>query len=181
MSGDSSHICIGLKLVSYVDNTTDTPTINSADALTLVQQINTVWSQCDIGFQLENYEAVDPTTVGLDYGAASESELTGIREQFADATRFLVVIAGPWTGTTIAWTEEGGYAAPFGTVVEDQYGHNPYTVGHELGHYQGLFHVSDDSNLMNPYIGLNTSELTSSQCQTAQQTDLADWQPMLRN
>jgi hypothetical protein len=181
VSGDASHICIGLKLVSLVDNTTGLPSINNADANTLVSQINTVWSQCDIGFQLENYQAIDPTTVGLDYGAESENELTDLRSQFSDNKTFLVVITGPWSGTTIAWTEEGGYGGPFGTIVEDQYGHNPYTVGHELGHYQGLYHVSDDTNLMNPYIGLNTSKLTSSQCATAQQTDTADWQPMLRH
>ena len=178
VSSDPNHICIGLKFVAYQDGT-GIPTVNQADSQTLVEQISTIWAACNVGFQVDQYEAVDPTTVGLVYGSGSENDLTSIRSQYSDDSTFLVVITGPWTGSTIAWTELPG-GGPFGTIVDDQYGHNPMTVGHELGHYQGLLHVSDSTNLMNPYIGSNTSALTSSQCDSARATDLSDWQAMLR-
>jgi hypothetical protein len=178
VSSDANHICIGLKLVSYQDGNGVT-SLNRAQADTLVQGINNIWKTCNIAFQMEQYDSVDPTTVGLTYGGGSESELTAIRREFSDSSTFLVAIPGPWSGKTIAWTTMPG-GGPFGTIVEAQYGTNPMTVGHELGHYQGLYHISDYTNLMNPYIGSNTSALTSNQCDIARQTDQTDWQRMLR-
>jgi hypothetical protein len=178
VSSDPNRICLSLKIVSYQDSNGAT-SINRADANTLVQQINNIWNTCNIAFELDQYESVDPTTVGLSYGGASESQLNSIRSQYSDSTSMLVAVPGPWTGRTIAWTSMPG-GGPFGTIVESQYGHNPMTVGHELGHYQGLYHISDSSNLMNPYIGSNTSALNTSQCNTARQTDQSDWQRMMR-
>jgi hypothetical protein len=179
VSTDPDRICLGLKLVSYVDRSTGKATIDETGARTLASQINDVWNHCDIGFQLEIYQAADPLDYGLDYGSASESELSSIRSEFKDPSRMLVVVTGPWTGSTIAWTNMPG-SSLLGTIVDQQYGHNPFTVGHELGHYQGLYHVSDNANLMNPYIGTNTSGLTTSQCNTARSTDQEYWAAMMR-
>ncbi len=175
---DPSQICIALKLVSYTDPS-GKPTVDEFDSTGLVEKISEVWSPCHIAFQLERYEAIDPTKYGLSYGPASEKQLYSIRSEFAEAASMLVVVTGPWSGRTIAWTQMPG-AGPYGSVIEEQYGHNALTVGHELGHYQGLYHIKDYANLMNPYIGTDTAGLSASQCQIARETDLADWKEMLR-
>ena len=177
VSSDTTHICIGLKIVSYESN--GVPVLTEADAVTLVNGINTVWSQCNIGFQLEDFEIVDPTTLGLPYSPNWSTQTNAVREQFATKTQFLVAAVGPWNVSTIAVTMMPG-SGVYGTIVDQQYSHNPLTVGHELGHYQGLYHISDDTNLMTPYISTTAKILTTSQCTTARATDPADWSAMMR-
>ncbi len=177
-SSDPSIQCIGLKIVSY-QNGANPPVLSKTDALTLVQGMNTVWGQCKIAFQLEKFELVDPVTRGLAFSPNWRSDSTQIRSAFQESNEFLVVAVGPWSTATIAVTQMPGYG-PFGTLVDQQYAKNPLTVGHELGHYMGLYHYSSSSNLMNPYIGPNTKQLTQSQCDTARSTNLHNWMPMFR-
>ena len=178
VSSDTTHICIGLKIVAYED-TTGVPTLTEAEAITLVNGMNTVWAQCNVGFQLENFQMIDPTTLGLPYDPNWDTQTDAIRQQFASSTQFLVVAVGALSGSTIAVTRVP-YSYEYGTIVESAYAQNPLTVGHELGHYQGLEHVSDSTNLMNPYIGANTRTLTASQCTTAISTDSQYWNAMKR-
>lgn len=180
VSSDPNFQCFGLKLVSYVKTSTGKPTVTQAEAGTLIQQVNDVWRTCKVGFQLEEYRAVDPTTLGLAYGAQSENQLTSIRREFSNSTTFLVAAVGPWSGGTIAWAVLPGGSGPFGLVVDEQYSKNPFTVGHELGHYMGLYHYSNYSNLMNPYIGSDTSDLTTNQCNIARETNEYYWKAMRR-
>ncbi len=175
---DLNHQCIGLKIESY-ENSSGV-LLPEADASTLVIGMNSIWSTCNIGFQLEKYESVDPTTRGLAFNSDWQNDGSQVRSAFAESDKFLVVVVGALTGSTIAVTEMPG-GGPYGTLVESLFARNPMTVGHELGHYMGLYHVTDDTNLMNPYIGPNTSSLTSSQCQTARATNTANWPQMMRN
>jgi hypothetical protein len=177
VSSDTDHICIGLKIVSYESN--GVPDLTEAQAVTLVNGINTVWSQCNIAFQLESFEIIDPTTVGLPYSPDWQSQTSAVRTKFTDKTRMVVIAVGPWNVSTIAVTTMPG-SGLYGTVVDQQYSNNPLTVGHELGHYQGLYHVQDTSNLMSAYIGTNTKLLDSGQCSTSRSTDLSNWTAMLR-
>jgi hypothetical protein len=179
VSSDADRQCIGLKLVSYEDSAGKS-SVPRAAAETLVEKMNAIWGTCNIAFQLEDYETVDPTVTGLTYGAGSQNELTDIRKEFGNKSTFLVVVTGPWSGKTIAWTTMPG-GNPLGTIVDKDYGQNPMTVGHELGHYMGLYHISNSSNLMNPYIGSNTSGLSSSQCSIARDTNTQYWKNMLRH
>jgi hypothetical protein len=177
VSSDPNHICIGLKIVSYVSN--NIPILTEAQAITLVNGINTIWRQCNIAFQLETFEQSNPTTVGLSYSTDWKNDGDTVRNTYNDGSTFLVVTVGSLTGATIGVTEMPG-AGSYGSLIEAAYAQNPLTVGHELGHYQGLYHVSDSTNLMNPYIGSNTSALTASQCSTARSTDQANWTAMMR-
>jgi hypothetical protein len=175
---DPNHICIGLKIVSYVKN--GVSVLSQTDAIKLVEEISTVWGQCNIGFQLETYQAVDPSTKNLSYNSNWQNDGDTIRETFNDNSSFLVVTVGKLSGSTIGVTEMPD-AGIYGSLIEDAYANNPLTVGHELGHYQGLYHVNSNADLMYAYIGDHTATLTADQCATARQTDLSQWQTMIRH
>jgi hypothetical protein len=176
-SSDPNHICIGLKVVSYTKS--GVPVLSKADAVSVTRDMSTIWAQCNIGYQLESYEQVDPATVGLNYDSNWQSDGDAIRATFNDNASFLVVTVGKLSGPTIGVTQMPGTGI-YGSLIEDSYAHNSMTVGHELGHYQGLYHVSDAANLMYAYIGTHTSMLTADQCATARATDLANWHTLFR-
>ena len=177
VSSDINHICIGLKIVSYERG--GASVLSQAQAINLVNGINSVWAQCNIGFQLETFQQVDPTTEGLTYDSDWQSDGDTIRETFSDKSKFLVVTLGKLSGSTIGVTEMPG-SGVYGSLIEDSYAQNALTVGHELGHYQGLYHVSSNQNLMYAYIGSHTATLTNAQCNTARSTDQASWRSMFR-
>ena len=170
--------CIGLKLVAYQDGLAP-PVIQKMDAETLVAEINHVWEPCGIAFQLDQFQIVNPTELGLAYSPNWRADSTRIRSTFDDSLNFLVVAVGPWNSSTIAVTQMPGYG-PFGTLVDQQYAKNPLTVAHELGHYMGLYHFRSSRNLMSPYIGSDTRELTADQCSVARATNLKYWLAMFR-
>lgn len=179
--GNSSgtQLCLGLKVVSYF-NSSNQAVISEVAAVQLVRDINSVWSQCNIAFQLEKYSLVNPNDYGLDFNPNWTSQASQIRKTFEDGNRMVVIAVGQLSGSTIAVTEMPGGSAPYGVLVEQDYAKNAYTVGHELGHYLGLYHISNSSNLMNAYIGSNTKGLTESQCTTAWDTETSFWKQMLR-
>jgi hypothetical protein len=176
-SSDPQFHCLAVKLVAYQDGDR-APVVTQAQAITLMDSINRIWAPCKIGFQVEQYVPIDPSSVGLSYDY-SESELSSIRRKFQEKSSFLVALVGPWYGKTIAWTSMPG-SSLLGTIVEQQYSNNAFTVGHEIGHYMGLYHIKNSSNLMNPYIGTNTSGLYDSQCETARSTNMDYWTAMMR-
>jgi hypothetical protein len=171
--------CMALKLIAYRNGSID-PTLEKIEADSLVVGMNRVWRPCGIGFTLEIFETVDPAAYRLSYSPDWRTESQRIRETFGDPERFLVVAVGPWNISTIAVTQMPG-TGPYGVLVEEDYATNALTVGHELGHYMGLYHIRDTSNLMNPYIGTGTEDLTASQCEIARNTNSRYWKAMLRN
>jgi hypothetical protein len=177
-SNDPDFQCLALKIVSYEDPGKSS-VLSKLEGETLVSELNKVWSPCKIGFQLEQYESINPITLGLQYDPNWRSQGSQVRSTFSDNQTLLLVATGKLTSSTIAVTQMPGYA-PFGTLVEDGFADNPLTVGHELGHYMGLYHFRNTSNLMNPYIGTNTQKLTSSQCEIARSTNAKNWAQMLR-
>jgi hypothetical protein len=177
-STDPTHQCIALKIVSYKDSSGN-DSLTQAQAATLVQGVNSIWSQCNIAFQIDEYVSIDPTTVGLSYGAASENELGTIRQTFSDDKTFLLALTGPWNTSTIAWTEMPG-GAPYGAVVDAAFATDPVCVGHELGHYQGLDHDPNMGNVMYAVVYPQDTALTSAQCSSAQATNNQYWKAMFR-
>jgi hypothetical protein len=167
--------------VSYKDSS-GTPTATTAQATTIVQTMNKLWSACNIGFEIEKYEAVDPTQSGLVYGAQSQNQLDQIRQTYAQpSNELLAVTTGPWGTAVNAWTNMPGDGI-YGSIMEASivdYG-GGIIYAHEFGHYLGLDHVSDQSNLMNPVIYTTSTTIDSSQCQTARDTANSYWSAMIR-
>jgi len=179
VSSDTSRTCIGLKIVSYQSSSGVTD-VTEAGAVTLVNSMNTVWSQCNIAFQLEVYQSVDPTTLGLPYSPNWQSQTNAVRTAFEDNTRFVYAAVGPWTGATIAVTMMPG-SGIYGSIVDQQYSNNPLTVAHELGHYEGLDDESSDTtNLMSLIIEPNAETLNASECAIAHSTNQQYWSAMMR-
>lgn len=177
-SNDPDLQCLGLKVVSF-QNESGIPVLKESETLKLIEEMNQVWKPCNIAFQLEKYEAIQPESQGLPYSPDWKRDSDTIRARFDENNRFLIVAVGPWTNATIAVAQMPGNG-PFGVLVSEKYAKNAYTVGHELGHYQGLYHLRNKRNLMNSYIGPFTSDLGSGQCSFARKTNLKHWRKMLR-
>lgn len=183
--GDAQNSCIGLKYVVYKDSK-GTPVVSQAEAISNLETINNIWSQCKIAFQIEEFLAVDPTQDGLVFNTANDSDLDQIRKTYDDTTHFLLVTTGKWnragtlgnTGAN-AWANMPGDILA-GVVMESPVGTYPNIIAHELGHYLNLDHLGNSANLMNPIIYDTSTSLSSSQCSAAKSAIKAYWQAMLR-
>ena len=184
-SKDPNHICIALNWVSFKD-ASGKPTVSQADAVSNVETVNQVLSQCNVGFQIEGYQELDSAQKGLNFNISNVSDLDSIRNEYATDKALLVVVTGAWNragslGSTPAnaWTSMPG-SGPYGAVLEQPVGNYPNIIAHELGHYLNLDHIDDTSNLMNPVIYTGSKSLDSSQCNTARSAANYFWTSMLR-
>lgn len=181
VSSDANHICLAVQFVSYKDSN-GTPVANESQVNTIFNTMNKLWSQCNIGFQVEKYDQVDPTQAGLTYGANSQNELDQIRNAYGTEKNMLLAVnTGPWGTSVNAWTNMPG-SAPYGAIMEASivnYG-GGIIYAHEFGHYLGLDHVPDQSDLMNAIIYTTSTTLTSDQCATARATATQFWSAMIR-
>lgn len=182
-SSDPNQICLGLKYVVYEDNSA-VPVVTSDQALSNIDEMNSVWSQCNIAFQVDDFVSVKPSTLGLNYNTSTSGELSTIRQKLADSEKLVVVTTGTWSGTlgsgsANAWTAMPG-SGLYGAILEATVGDYPNIIAHELGHYLNLGHASDASNLMNPVIYSTSTAITSSQCNGARAAVSAYWQAMKR-
>jgi hypothetical protein len=187
--GDScapgTNICLGLKYVVYQDATGD-PIETDRDAIDNVRDVNSLWRDCGIQFQIERYVPIDPASENLRYRTAHHSELNQIRRKFMDDRTLLVVMTGAWDrsgslGNTWAnaWTNLPGEKV-YGSVLERSVSKNPGILAHELGHYLSLDHVSDQSDLMNPIIYRTSTQLRPGQCESARWAAKYFWSKMTR-
>lgn len=178
-------LCLALRTVVFEDDQ-GRPTVSRDEMDRLVSGINSIWSSCRIAFQLDEYLAVNPSDYRLSYNTANYSDLTLIRQTFANSSTLLVVTTGPWdrsgslgnTGAN-AWTSMPGQSN-LGVVMEKSVGTYTPLVAHELGHYLNLDHLSASSSLMSPIIYSSSTQLSSSECATAEETVLNYWNRMIR-
>lgn len=179
VAGDSDKICLAIRFVTYTNN--GVPAASATQAATIIRKMNSLFSQCNIGFQIQTYEQVNPSDYGLAYGSASQSQTDSIRGQFDVSDRLLAVTTGPWGTAVNAWTNMPGDNV-YGAIMEQSivaYG-DGIIYAHEFGHYLGLDHISDTGNLMSAVIYTSSSSLTSSQCSIARDVATSYWSKMIR-
>jgi hypothetical protein len=177
---------MALTLTVYEDSN-GIPTLDEAGAIADLLEVNQLWSQCNIGFQIENYNVVRAEDQNLNYQPANLSELNTIRNAFDNNSSLLIVITGAWnrTGTlgssgANAWANMPG-SGIYGVVMEKPVATYPNIMAHELGHYLNLDHTSNASNLMNPVIYSTSTQLSTSQCQAARSAVNYYWGAMKRS
>lgn len=173
-------IRVAVKFVNYTDDA-GKPVLNQDQVNKLTGEMNQLFAQCHIELVSEEYQAVRPSDVGLEYGLTSMAELDPARKQFADSGRLLVINTGPWSGmgSANAWTTLPGEELA-GAVIEKDAADFAGIVAHELGHYLSLDHESDPSNLLNPVIYKTSTHLTAQQCDAMRETARSVWTATLR-
>jgi hypothetical protein len=182
-TGDANHICLALKYVVY-QNSSGNAVASRSDVLDNLAQINEVWAQCNIGFEIGEYVVTNPAQSGLNYNTSTSSELTKVRTAYKSTSELLVVSTGEWSGSlgsgsANAWTSMPG-SPPYGSVLEASVATYPNIIAHELGHQLNLDHVSSTSNLMSPIIYTTSTQLTTSQCGAARSAAANYWGAMYR-
>jgi hypothetical protein len=177
---------LALKYVVY-RSSSGVPVADLVEAQGNVDAINSVWKPCEIQFTLEDFEAADPLTLNLNFSPRDFSDLSQARKIFASSTQLLIVTTGPWDrsgnlGSTTAsgYTMSPAPTGPFGAVIEQAEADYFELLAHELGHYVGLAHVKDVSDVMNPVVYPDSQKLSPGQCAQARQTVADYWQPALR-
>jgi hypothetical protein len=185
-TGDSEHICLGLKYVVYSD-ASGNPVIARDSIASNIAAIDVIWNQCNIGFQIDQLVVANPTDYGLNLNPLNYPELDQARSAFSTNDLLLVITTGTWnrsgtlgsTGAN-AWTNmPGSYV--MGVVMEQPVGAYPNIIAHELGHYLNLGHVSNTSDVMNPIIYSNSTTLDTSQCASARAAATYWWTNMIRS
>lgn len=176
--GGTDKICLGVSYVVYKDSS-GKPVASPELAAANIKATNAIYAQCGIAFQIDEYQAVDPATYGLAYGAQAANQLTQIRETFGNPSSLLVAFTGPWGTTKNAWTSMPG-SAPYGAIHESGVADYPNILAHELGHYLGLDHEGDTTNLLSTIIYPNSTGLSESQCNTMRATADQFWGAMKR-
>lgn len=163
------------------------PVVTQLETEGNVDAVNAIWAPCGVRFVLEDYEAVEPATVDLNFDPRDLTELFGIRSAFGVSNQLLIVTTGKWdrsgtlgSSTANAWTTMPAPDGPFGVVMEEPVAEFSALIAHELGHYLGLVHVSDQTDVMHAIIYSSSKTLTADQCATARSTIDVYWQPALR-
>ncbi len=185
-SDDRDHLCLALKYGVYKDYS-GRSVITPSEAIENVKQIDRVWHQCNIAFQIDEFVSVDPNVDELNYQPANTGELDVIRKRLDDSDKLLVVTTGTWNRSgslgssgANAWTAMPGENL-YGAILESPVGKFGNIIAHELGHYLSLAHVGDASDLMNPIIYENSTQLASWQCTNARAAVQSYWQRMVRS
>jgi hypothetical protein len=159
-------VSMALKFVQFADDT-NSPPLNDRKVKKLIQELNQIYSVCNMSFQLGEYQVVKPADYGLPMVPSSVKKMHEFRKPFDDPRYLVIINTGKWDhtkmGTPNAWTAMPG-ETPAGAVLEAPVSDFAGIVAHELGHYLNLNHLDNNKNLMNPIIYGSSTELTEAQC-----------------
>lgn len=187
VSNDPDFLCLGVKYVLYVDATSKQPVVDPTVAEKNFSTINSIWSQCKIGFQIDELLLKNPESAGLPADTAEFSDLDRIRQAFDEESSLLVVTTAKWKrdgnlGHTPAnaWTKMPG-SGLYGVILEQKVGAFPNIIAHELGHYLNLYHANENTDVMNAIIYNNSKVITQEQCTTARAAVKKWWSNMVRH
>ena len=177
-------LTLAVKFIEFAPHSeSDGPALTRGQADKVIETINQEYAQCGLSLVLGDYEKIDPATIGLPYRLDSMSELESVRQAFNDPRYLVVIDTGPWNharmGSANAWTAMPG-DQPSGAVLEGPVASDAPVLAHELGHYLGLEHISDLTDMMNPVIYSNSTLILSDQCQQMLHTAQADRSLALR-
>ena len=164
-----------MRYVSLKQNTGDTKAPTQGDAQSLMTNMSEVWSQCNVKFVLDDYQAPVAADVNLRYNPADQSDLDTMRTAYDDGKHAVFVATGKWnrSGGDLGNDGSNGWStipgmSPSGTVVEAPVNTNTLLISHEAGHlFGGLMHVTGSSQLMNHFVSPQTTSLSSSECKEA--------------
>ncbi len=175
-------LTLAVKFVQYLDKS-QAPVLSPRAVEAVNLGMNKLFAQCGIRFRVEEYLPADPVSLGLDYNTDSMGDLEKIRASFDTDRAIVVVNTGSWNhgsmGVANAWTTMPGMT-PSGAVIEGPVAGDAPLVAHEVGHYLGLDHTSNTSNMMNPQIYDSSTEISVSQCEEARRVAQTDRAAALR-
>jgi hypothetical protein len=169
---DPSSVTLALKVVEFVRPGVEQ--VYSREKLRkLVNELNSIYSSCQIDFQVEQHHSVKPEEFGLPFHLSSVERMREVRRPFDDPRYLVVINTGSWDhkkmGAPNAWTAMPG-ENPSGAVLESSVSTFAGIVAHEIGHYLSLSHIKNAFNLMNPIIYAHSSGLTPDQCKNMRST-----------
>ena len=166
----SNILTLGVKYVAFsVDGA---PVLSQQSLGGVIERVNMLYTQCGIEFRLDEYVAEDPAKYGLGDQINSGGNMVSIRAPFYTEDKLTIVGTGAWNhsgGPANAWAAMPG-ESPMGIVMESTVVDNSNIVAHELGHYLSLDHLSNTSNLMNPIIYDDSTQLSDAQCADMRKT-----------
>lgn len=184
--GRPRELCVALKWVNFQAPSHGETLLEELEILRSLDEINRIWGQCGISFQIDRYQEVEPRQHQLRYRTAEFWELQRIRKTFQTPSEMLIVITGPWDrrgsigrSWANAWTSMPGEDV-HGAVLERSVATNPRIIAHELGHYLSLGHAEANADLMSPIIYRNSLKLSTEQCRSARWAVRQFWKKTLR-
>lgn len=183
--GKTKPVALAIKYVTYIDSSGN-PVVPYFLAIKNIDYLNSNFSQCKIGFNLEQFVATKPINEQLVFSPSQNEELDRIRKSFQSENELVLVTTGKWNregslgeSTANAWTNLPGEGL-YGIVMESVVSSYSQIIVHEIGHYFNLHHVNDSTNAMNPIIYVNSVKFYPSQCNEMRFIIQNYWKRMIR-